>query len=274
MDKSETVGALAAALAKAQGQMGAAIKDASNPFFKSKYADLAAVIAAIKAPLASNELAYVQATDIDESGGVIVETVLMHSSGEWLSSCLRMTPTKQDPQGVGSCITYARRYGLQALIGVPADDDDGNAATGADREIEVNKGNPVAETTKGRPTAKDMRDKAQQQVAVEPGAMPDKPGEIVAWFNAVVGTEPARTWDVETHAAAAKKLAITLKEAGIGDQQRRLVYLALTGHDHGGDMTPQQMVALSRTIAKPQQLLGLARWYTERNSQRDPAEGG
>lgn len=129
MLKSDTINELAAALAKAQKVMGVAKKDSENPFFKSKYSDLASVVDAIKNPLADNGLSYVQATDIDEHGGVIVETTLMHSSGQWIESRLRMTPTKPDPQGIGSCITYARRYGLQALVGVPSDDDDGNAAS-------------------------------------------------------------------------------------------------------------------------------------------------
>jgi hypothetical protein len=129
MNKSETIGQLALALSKAQGQMKFAAKDAANPFFKSKYADLASVIEAIKVPLSANGIAFVQATDFEDNA-VIVETVLMHESGEWISGKLRMQPTKNDPQGVGSAVTYAKRYGLQALAGVPSDDDDGNAATG------------------------------------------------------------------------------------------------------------------------------------------------
>jgi hypothetical protein len=129
MNKSEQIGELAAALAKAQGQMGSAHKDASNPFFKSKYADLSSIVDAIKGPLSANGIAYVQTTDTDDSG-VLVETTLIHSSGQWISGSLRMRPVKDDPQGIGSCITYARRYGLQAIVGLDADDDDGNAASG------------------------------------------------------------------------------------------------------------------------------------------------
>jgi hypothetical protein len=128
MNKSETIGQLALALSKAQGQMKFAAKDAANPFFKSKYADLASVIEAIKIPLSANGIAFVQATDFEDSA-VIVETILLHESGEWISGKLRMQPTKNDPQGVGSAVTYAKRYGLQAIAGVPSDDDDGNAAT-------------------------------------------------------------------------------------------------------------------------------------------------
>lgn len=130
MLKSESINELAAALVKAQAAMTFAKKDSANPFFKSKYADLSAVVEAIKKPLADNGLAYTQATDIDEHGGVIIETTLMHTSGQWIESRLRMVPVKADPQGIGSCITYGRRYGLQALVGLPADDDDGNAASG------------------------------------------------------------------------------------------------------------------------------------------------
>ncbi len=130
MNKSESIKELATALAKAQGQMTAAKKDAANPFFKSKYADLAAVVEAVKGPLSANGLSYCQFVDTDEQG-LWIETILMHSSGEWLSGRLRMPVAKQnDPQALGSAITYGRRYGLQAATGVPADDDDGNAATG------------------------------------------------------------------------------------------------------------------------------------------------
>jgi hypothetical protein len=129
MDKSETIGALAAALAKAQAEMTHARKDAANPFFKSRYADLSSVMEAIRGPLTANGIAVVQSTDTDDSG-VIVETVLMHSSGEWISGRLRVRPVKDDPQALGSAITYGRRYGLQSMVSLPADDDDGNAASG------------------------------------------------------------------------------------------------------------------------------------------------
>ena len=128
MNKSETIKELATALCKAQGEMKFAVKDAANPFFKSRYADLASVIEAVKLPFANNGISFVQGTDFEDTA-VIIETMLMHSSGEWLSSRLKMQPVKNDPQSVGSAITYGKRYGLQAIAGVPSDDDDGNAAT-------------------------------------------------------------------------------------------------------------------------------------------------
>jgi hypothetical protein len=130
MNKSESIKELATALAKAQGQMSAAKKDESNPFFKSKYADLASVVDAIKKPLADNGLSYSQMTDVQDDG-VYVETILMHSSGEWIMGRLKMPVTKpNDPQALGSAMTYCRRFSLQSACGVPSSDDDGNAATG------------------------------------------------------------------------------------------------------------------------------------------------
>lgn len=128
MDKSETIKNIAIAMNKAQSEMGGAHKGANNPFFKSKYADLGAVIQAVKQPFADNGLSYVQ-FPIEEGGRIGIETILMHISGEWLSNSFTVNLTKQDAQGAGSAITYCRRYGLQAVAGIPSEDDDGNAAS-------------------------------------------------------------------------------------------------------------------------------------------------
>jgi len=120
---------LAAALCKAQAQMEGAKKDATNPHFKNKYADLAAVWAAIREPLTSNGLSVVQLLR-DVQNGIEVETILLHTSGQQIGSVLAMPASKQDAQGYGSAATYARRYALMALVGVAPEDDDGNAAVG------------------------------------------------------------------------------------------------------------------------------------------------
>ena len=133
MNQSESIVELAAALAKAQGEMGGAKKGSANPFFKSKYADLGAVIEAIKPSFARNNLSYVQFVVTNEIGAG-VSTRIMHSSGEWLEGEF-IIPCKLDAHGIGSAITYARRYGLQAVAGVPAEDDDGNHAV---KENEIN----------------------------------------------------------------------------------------------------------------------------------------
>lgn len=128
MDKSESIKNIAVAMNKAQSEMSGAHKGSNNPFFKSKYADLSAVVQAVKEPFANNGLSYVQ-FPIEENGRIGVETILMHSSGEWLSNSFTVQLSKQDAQGAGSAITYCRRYGLQAVAGIPSDDDDGNAAS-------------------------------------------------------------------------------------------------------------------------------------------------
>jgi hypothetical protein len=125
---SEHRGNLFAALSKAQADITGAVKDSSNPFFKSKYADLAACLDAVRGPLAKNELCVIQTTS-NESGSVTVITTLGHSSGEWMTGQLTMTPEKAGPQAFGACITYARRYALAAITGLAQIDDDAEAAT-------------------------------------------------------------------------------------------------------------------------------------------------
>ena len=127
MKMSETIAELATALSKAQGQIDSAIKGSTNPAFKSKYADINSLRDAIREPLAANDLALVQFPRI-VSGGIEVETMILHKSGEFMSETLGMPVMKNDPHGVGSAITYARRYGFSAILNLAAEDDDGNAA--------------------------------------------------------------------------------------------------------------------------------------------------
>ena len=133
-DMSLSIGQLAAALAAAQGKITGALKDSSNPFFKSKYADLASCWEACRIPLSENGLAVIQTT-AESADGVIVLTTLVHKSGEWIRGTLMMKPIKADPQGVGSCITYARRYALAAIVGLAQIDDDANAASSKGEDI-------------------------------------------------------------------------------------------------------------------------------------------
>ena len=128
MNKSDSIKNIAIAMCKAQGEMGGASKSEENPFFKKKYADLKEVVKAVKEPFSTNGLSYVQ-FPIEESGRIGIETILMHDSGEWLSHSFTVQCSKQDAQGAGSAITYCRRYSLQAVAGIPSEDDDGNAAS-------------------------------------------------------------------------------------------------------------------------------------------------
>lgn len=156
-DSSAKTGKLFMSLSKAQGAMESAKKDSENTFFsngnrKAKYADLAACWDAVREPLAKNELAVIQLNQIGETFKVTgqkwhkeskkmlpfsvegktvkVLTILTHGSDEWISCMTELQPTKTDPQGMGSAMTYARRYGLMAITGIAPDDDDGNAASG------------------------------------------------------------------------------------------------------------------------------------------------
>ena len=119
---------LASALAKAQGEMRNAAKSSDNPFFKSKYADLAECLNVVREPLAKNGLSVFQANEGIIDGKLAVTTLLMHSSGQYLKVTSSYPIQKNDAQGVGSTLTYARRYGLTAALGLAQEDDDGNAA--------------------------------------------------------------------------------------------------------------------------------------------------
>ena len=125
--QSESIAALAAALSKAQASITGALKDSSNPFFKSRYADLASCWDACRKQLADNGLAVIQTTDVTNVGVVLV-TTLAHSSGEWMRGVLPIVTKDAGPQAQGSGITYARRYALAAIVGLAQIDDDAEAA--------------------------------------------------------------------------------------------------------------------------------------------------
>jgi hypothetical protein len=127
MNTSESIKNLAASLCKAQSEMGGAVRDSKNPFFKSDYADLTSVIKAIKEPFANHGLSYTQFPTNDD-GRIGVSTLLMHESGEYLEHSYTLPTTKADPQAAGSAITYARRYALQSIAGIPTADDDAESA--------------------------------------------------------------------------------------------------------------------------------------------------
>jgi hypothetical protein len=128
MAASENLNELAAALSKTQAMLQGAVKDAKNDHFKSRYADLASCWDACREALAANGLSVVQLPEGDGSV-VTMTTMLLHTSGQWVSCTGTFKPTKADPQGLGSCITYARRYQLCAIVGISPEDDDGNAAS-------------------------------------------------------------------------------------------------------------------------------------------------
>ena len=137
MNQSENINELVTALSKAQGEITCAVKDTSNAFFKSRYADLSSVWNACRAPLSKNGLAVFQTMENKDDGKIILVTTLAHSSGQWIRSYLPVLMVKQDAQGMGSSITYSRRYALSAIVGVAPDDDDAEASM--DRSPKIKK---------------------------------------------------------------------------------------------------------------------------------------
>jgi len=158
MDTSGDISELAKALVKAQSEFEAVAKNADNPFFKSKYADLPAVVKAASPILAANGLSVLQSLGWFEDKDTLT-TRLLHETGQWVEDTMRLHLTKQDAQGHGSAITYARRYSYMAILGLVADvDDDGNAASKT----------PAAKKSAG--TTKRAAPVAQAEPSTEPPA--------------------------------------------------------------------------------------------------------
>lgn len=130
MKRSEDITELTKALVKFNSEVSKITKDASNPYFKNNYATLDQIVEEIRPLLTKNGLAIMQFPSGD-GNTVSVTTLLIHESGQWIESePINMKPVKNDPQAVGSCITYARRYSLQAFLSLnTGEDDDGNKAT-------------------------------------------------------------------------------------------------------------------------------------------------
>lgn len=128
MKHSESVTKIAAALLEAQSAIEGVTKTSRNPHFGNTYADLNAFLHAVRQPLADNGITLIQSPGMRD-GWVTVETLLLHESGEWIRGQAGSPLSKADPQGAGSAITYLRRYSLAALLAIPQEDDDGNAAS-------------------------------------------------------------------------------------------------------------------------------------------------
>jgi len=159
--QSEHINELTTALIKVQSKLKPAKFNAINPFFKSKYADLNSIWESCRELLSANGLAVIQTIGYDDSNAPIITTTLAHITGQWISGSIKMQPTKNDPQSVGSAITYGRRYALSAMIGIVADeDDDGNATMSKTDEQKtpakktVNKSQFVSEKQRARLYAK------------------------------------------------------------------------------------------------------------------------
>lgn len=162
MRSSETIAKIAVALNTAQSQLGSVVKGSVNPYYSSNYADINDVIKTVKETLNKNGITYIQPLLVKEVAGqkiTVVETILLHNSGEFISSETEVvTKTDGDPQKYGASITYSRRFGLQSILGLPAEDDDGNTAAGKkvsekpasakpDKVKFANRGKPITHTS-------------------------------------------------------------------------------------------------------------------------------
>jgi len=172
MERSETIGKLSEALAKAQGEMKPASFDAQNPHFRSRYATLASIMEACRAALSQNQIAVIQGASVIEDR-VIVTTMLVHASGEFISDQLSMNIQKDSPQAIGSAITYARRYSLASLAGVISDEDDD--AEAAMPKENAQRGIKIAQVTNLDEHKKAKGNDSQKATGVVNSEKSDKP---------------------------------------------------------------------------------------------------
>jgi len=189
MNKSESIIELAKALSNFQGKMTSVKKDATNPFYKSKYATLDTIWETIRKSLSENGLSIAQTMNLIDNKSVL-ETTLYHTSGEWISGTQLVNPVKDDPQSLGSAISYARRYSLSAILGIVADEDD-------DAEVA---------TPKAPQTHQDKQEtavKPKQVSEVKPDA--DKPGITEAQTKKIYATAKEKQLSPEEAKAYIKK---------------------------------------------------------------------
>ena len=174
--------ALYSALVKCQTQIKVALKDSKNPHFKSSYADLTSVMLACKDALAANELAVLQLSRIHESGTPVLVTRIIHSSGEHVEGEFPLVcKDPNDPQKLGSVVTYARRYALAAALGITADDDDGQAAAGHTALPSVAK--PVSAPVTAKAPSNSMTDLFAAHRLEYPKAVEDYIGKPIKEWN-------------------------------------------------------------------------------------------
>ena len=154
MTMSETIGAIAPALVKAQAEIRPIVKDSTNPAFRSKYTSLDAIMEVVRPVLAKNGLIVVQSVldtiDGEHSTSIMVESRVIHSSGEWIAGVVQVPVMQQTSHGFGSALSYGRRYSLSALLSLASDeDDDGNgAAQQAQARPQIKPGPPQQTTLK------------------------------------------------------------------------------------------------------------------------------
>ncbi len=196
MEMSESIIKIAPALLAAQKAMHAAAKSATNPHFKSKYSDLATVIEAVKVPLNDAGITFMQTLGND-STGVTVRTTLVHESGEWIAATTYLPVPQQTPQAFGSGITYAKRYGLQSICGLPSEDDDGERASEPEREnahrVEKKPNTPTQLNKDALEELPEAQQKVLHNMATAVIDLHVNKEPMVAYINAHVATDDQET---------------------------------------------------------------------------------
>ena len=195
---------IAAAFVKAKRDFGPALKDKTNPAFRSKYADLGACIDAVEDALLTNGIAFIQET-FEDASGVTVETVFLHESGESIRcGKLHVPASKQDPQGFGSALTYARRYSLCAACGIAPEDDDGNAASKPRQPASEAPAKPKADATSHASVAKRMTAEADQNAVscaqIMAGWDDKRLNEVWAFLSPATQDKLTAVWPATTEA--------------------------------------------------------------------------
>ncbi len=216
--QSETISSIAAALVKAQATMGVALKDSTNPHFKSKYADLASIINAAREPLADNGLAVIQRSHPNDRG-VQLETMLIHESGEWISDGgLFLPAAKVDPQGFGSAMTYARRYAYAAMLGIVQDDDDGARAVAQQQAARFAADAPKLNQQQRECIRLIMKSAGHDSPALDDKLAEDYPQHVTAAIKYAVkqgAVEAGQASDVEAAAIKLDTAALYTELAGV-----------------------------------------------------------
>lgn len=197
MKTSEKIDLIVPALLKVKSKIQAVIKDSNNPFFKSKYADLNAHLDTVEPLLAENEIVLLQPTTVNSAVSNTVETVLIHKSGQYISADLVVNMPNLDAQKLGAAITYFRRYTLGSLLGMKAEDDDGNKASdkvNPAQKITTNVSNGSTAVGSSKSIAYPPVISGQAELVLGPGTSPAKPSfrkpKPVAAPIYVTGTVP------------------------------------------------------------------------------------
>lgn len=179
--QSPTITKLMPALIDAIGEFDPVLKDATNPHFRSKYSSLSSVQRAITPALHKHRLMQSQPTNYDpHTGKNVVITRIVHESGEWIAARWVITPVKADPQGEGSALSYARRYTLTSLLGISAEDDDGQAASTREERQAAPRQQATPPAPPAQPSGRDWAKEIVQLATNEKVAPADRRGQLLA----------------------------------------------------------------------------------------------